>query len=139
MDPGFCILSTRLEFGLRLHFRKKFQRVENPFNLHGQLHRDKVRTLLGSLWSGLEPCPIHAAKDEASHLTQLSMARDPVENGLFFAELCDCVKERIPYTGIQSVINVMQHLSIWDWHLARHVLLPATGVKCTQWSRSISN
>ena len=102
-------------------FSKQFQRAENPFNLQGHLHRDKVRTLLGSIWSGLERCPIRALKDEASLLPRLSVARDPVENGLFFVGLCDCVKERIPYTGIQSVINVMKHLSNGDWHLARHV------------------
>ena len=102
-------------------FLKQFQRAENPFNLQGHLRRDKVRTLLGSIWSGLERCPIHTLKDDASLLPRLSVARDPVENGLFFVGLCDCVKERIPYTGIQSVINVMKHLSNGDWHLARHV------------------
>ena len=102
-------------------FLKQFQRAQAPFNLHGQLHRDKVRTLLGSRWSGLEPCPIRALKDEASFLPRLSVARNPVENGLFFVELCDFVKERILYTGIPSVINVMQHLSNRDRHLAWHV------------------
>ena len=102
-------------------FSKQFQRAENPFNLQGHLHPDMVRTLLGSIWLGLERCPIRTLKDEASLLPRLSVARDPVENGLFFVGLCDCVKERIPYTGIQSTINVMKHLSNGDWHLARHV------------------
>ena len=58
--------------------------AENLFNLHGHLHRDKVRTLLGSIWSGLGRCPVRALKDETSLLPRLSVARDPVENGLFF-------------------------------------------------------
>ena len=43
------------------------------------------------------------------------------------SSLCDCVKERIPYTGIQSVINSMKHLSNGDWHLARHVFIWGVG------------
>ena len=72
----------------------------NSFNLHGHWHRDKVCTLLGSIWTRLEPCHIRALKDEASLLPRLSVAWDPVENGLFFVGLRDCLKERIPYTGI---------------------------------------
>ena len=99
---GFCILFTRPEFCPYLLFRNNSTglKTRSIFNLQGHLHRDKVRTLLGSIWSGLERCPIRILKDEASLLPRLSVARDPVENGLFFVGLCDCVKERIPYTGI---------------------------------------